>query len=278
MFGWILTTAGAATAATIYATSVADYDGYFMNWDATNGFYHNPTTEYPDAGANLGWLLGAEDQAVAAGWGGDANGGTLTLFYEIPFTADGTSAADIIVYGFGFAYNTPFSPEKGAITVYASTDGDNWTAISDYAGYSNGSAWEANPDFTESAPGVPSVIMEIDLDDDISSAYDGLISYLKFELGRWRNRPRSGIFYQCGRRRQRRAGAGGRVAAGVGSARIDRRQENEPLKLYSWTHHLLFTLKGERKNENEKSNQCSRRPHVSGRHGHGRYGVWGAGL
>jgi len=183
MFGCILTTAGAATAATTYATSVADYDGYFMNWDATNGFYHNPTTEYPDAGANLGWLLGAEDQAVAAGWGGDANGGTLTLFYEIPFTADGTSAADIIVYGFGFAYNTPFSPEKGAITVYASTDGDNWTTISDYAGYSNGSAWEANPDFTESAPGVPSVIMEIDLDDEISSAYNGFISYLKFELG-----------------------------------------------------------------------------------------------
>ncbi len=178
-------TAGMASAASTYATSVVDYDGYFMNWDSVNTFYHNEVTEYPDAGADLSWLLGAEDQTVAAGWGGDANGGTLTLYYETGFTAGGTDDADIIVYGFGFGYNTPFSLEKGAITVYASTTGEDgsWTVISDYAGYDNGSTWEANPDFTQSAPGVPSVIMEIDLDDDISNSYDGVINYLKFELG-----------------------------------------------------------------------------------------------
>ncbi len=181
----VAATAGGATAAATYAATVVDYDAYFMNWDTTTGFYHNEVTAYPDAGANLDWLLGAEDQSVAAGWGGDANGGTLTLYYDTAFTADGTDAADIIVYGFGFAYNTPFSSEKGAMTVYASSTGanDDWTVISDYAGYDNGSNWEANPDFTESAPGVPSVIMEIDLDDDISNTYDGEISYLMFELG-----------------------------------------------------------------------------------------------
>jgi len=173
---------GAATAAT-YATSVVDYDAYFMNWDSVNTFYHNPVDGYPDAGADLDWLLGPEDQTVAAGWGGDANGGPLTLYYETAFAADGTDSADIVVYGFGYAYNTPFSLEKGAMTVSASSDGENWTVISDYAGYDNGSTWEANPDFTESNPGVPSIIMEIDLDDDISNAYDGPISYLKFELG-----------------------------------------------------------------------------------------------
>jgi hypothetical protein len=178
-----IATAGTAAAAPTYATSVVDYDAYFMNWDSVNTFYHNEVSEYPGAGADLDWLLGPEDQTVAAGWGGDANGGTLTLYYDTGFTADGTNAADIIVYGFGFAYNTPFSLEKGAMTVYASSNGTDWTIISDYDGYDNGSTWEANPDFTESNPGVPSVIMQIDLDDDISNSYDGLISYLKFELG-----------------------------------------------------------------------------------------------
>ncbi|BBO83653.1 hypothetical protein DSCO28_42190 [Desulfosarcina ovata subsp. sediminis] len=166
-----------------YATSVVDYDAYFMNWDGTNGFYHNPVDAYPDAGADLDWLLGGVDETVAAGWGGDAEGGTLTLYYDTAFTADGTDAADIVVHGFGFAYNTPFSTEKGAMRVFASADGENWTVISDYVGYDNGDTWEANPDFTESNPGVPSVIMEIDLDDDISNTYAGPISYLKFELG-----------------------------------------------------------------------------------------------
>jgi hypothetical protein len=172
------------------ATSVVDYGantiseaGMFMNWDSTSGFYHNQVAEYANAGANLDWLLGPEDQAVAAGWGGDANGGYLTLGYDTAFVADGTTAADIIVYGFGFAYNTPFSLEKGAIRVSASDNGTDWTVISDYAGYSGGGAWQANPDFSESAPGVPSIIMEIDLDDDTSNTYAGPISYLKFELG-----------------------------------------------------------------------------------------------
>ena len=173
-----------ASAASTYATSVVDYDAYCMNWDSTSGFYHNEVSEYSGAGADLSWLLGAEDQSVAAGWGGDANGGTLTLYYETGFTADGDdTTADIIVYGFGFGYNTPFSLERGAMTVYASSDGENWTVISDYAGYDSGSTWEANPDFTQSPPGVPSIIMQIDLDDDISDTYDGVISYLKFELG-----------------------------------------------------------------------------------------------
>ncbi len=181
---FLLTAAsGSAMAASTYASSVIDYDAYFMNWDTSTGFYHNPVSGYPDAGADLDWLLGAEDQTVAAGWGGDANGGYLTLYYDTAFTADGTDAADIIVYGFGFGYNTPFSLERGGITVSASGDGSNWTVISDYAGYDNGSTWEANPDFTQSPPGVPSVIMEIDLDDDISNTYSEAISYLKFELG-----------------------------------------------------------------------------------------------
>jgi hypothetical protein len=185
------TMTGAALASPTYATSVVDYGagtipaaGIFMNWTEDSGFFHNPVPEYPNAGADLDWLLGSVDETVAAGWGGDANGGYLTLYYDTAFTADGTDGtADIIVYGFGFAYNTPFSSEKGAITVSASSDGVNWTVISDYAGYSGGSTWEANPDFTQSAPGVPSIIMSIDLDDDISDTYEGLISYLKFELG-----------------------------------------------------------------------------------------------
>lgn len=175
---------GTSAAAATYATSVVDYDAYFMNWDNVSTFYHNPVDEYPDAGADLDWLLGEVDETVAAGWGGDANGGTLTLYYDTAFAADGIDGtADIIVYGFGFAYNTPFSSEKGAMTVYASSDGENWTVISDYAGYDNGSTWEANPDFTESNPGVPSIIMQIDLDDDISNTYTGAISYLMFDLG-----------------------------------------------------------------------------------------------
>ncbi|WP_319523064.1 choice-of-anchor U domain-containing protein [uncultured Desulfosarcina sp.] len=183
-------TPGHAHADSTFATSVVAYGantvpdaGIFMNWDSTSGFYHNSVDTYPDAGANLDWLLGEVDETVAAGWGGDANGGYLTLYFDTAFTADGTDAADIVVYGFGYAYNTPFTSEKGAITVSASADGENWTVVSDYAGYANGDVWEANPDFTESSPGVQSVIMQIDLDDDISNTYDGAISYLKFELG-----------------------------------------------------------------------------------------------
>jgi hypothetical protein len=184
-------TAGTAAAAPTYATSVVDYgtntvpkNGIFMNWDSVNTFYHNEVSEYPNAGANLDWLLGPEDQTVAAGWGGDANGGYLELYYETAFYADGTDAADIIVYGFGFAYNTPFEPsEKGAIRVSASNNGTEWTVISDYTGSPGESGYVPNPDFTQSPPGVPSTIMQIDLDDEISNTYDGLISYLKFELG-----------------------------------------------------------------------------------------------
>jgi hypothetical protein len=179
-----------ADSTSTYATAVVDYGtgtvpaaGMFMNWDRTNGFYHNPVSEYPDAGANLDWLLGPVDQTVAAGWGGDANGGTLTLHYDTAFTADGTDAADIIVHGFGYAYNTPFTEEKGAITVSVSADGTNWTVVSDYAGFANGSTWEANPDFYESPPGVPATIMRIDLDDDISNAYTGSVAYIRFRLG-----------------------------------------------------------------------------------------------
>ncbi|WP_319523066.1 VPLPA-CTERM sorting domain-containing protein [uncultured Desulfosarcina sp.] len=180
----VVSTAGVAAAAATYATSVVDYDGYFMNWDSTDGFYHNEVTEYPDAGADLSWLLGGVDETVAAGWGGDADGGTLTLYYETGFTADGTAAFDINVYGFGFAYNTPFnSSEMGAIKVYASSDGTNWTVISEYTGTIGEEDYVANPDFTFSYPGVPSTIMSIDLDDDISSTFDGVISYLMFELG-----------------------------------------------------------------------------------------------
>jgi hypothetical protein len=188
---FLAATTGTSMAAPTYATSVVDYGtgtipsaGMFMNWDSTNGFYHNSVDGYPDGGADLDWLLGAEDQTVAAGWGGDANGGYLVLGYDTAFQADGVAGtADIVVYGFGFGYNTPFSLEKGAVTVSASSDGVNWTTISDYAGYDNGGAWEANPDFSQSAPGVPSTIMEIDLDDEISNTYLGAISYLKFELG-----------------------------------------------------------------------------------------------
>jgi hypothetical protein len=185
-------TAGTVAAAPTYATSVVDYGantipstGIFMNWDDTNGFYHNPVSEYPNGGANLDWLLGPEDQTVAAGWGGDANGGYLILGYDTAFTADGLDGtADIIVYGFGFAYNTPFAPsEKGAIRVSASNNGTDWTVISDYTGSPGETGYVPNPDFTQSPPGVPSTIMQIDLDDAISNTYDGLISYLKFELG-----------------------------------------------------------------------------------------------
>ncbi|BBO83655.1 hypothetical protein DSCO28_42210 [Desulfosarcina ovata subsp. sediminis] len=184
MLFFMVATAGGAVAATTYATSVVDYDGYFMNWDTTSSFYHNEVTEYPNAGADLSWLLGAEDQTVAAGWGGDANGGTLTLHFDTGFTADGTDAYDIYVYGFGFAYNTPFnSSEMGAVKVYASSNGTDWTVISEYTGTLGEEDYVANLDFTFSSPGVPSVIMSIDLDDDISNTYDGVISYLKFELG-----------------------------------------------------------------------------------------------
>ncbi len=177
-------TANTAVAGSTHAASVVDYgDSYFMNWDSINGFYHNVAAEYPDAGADLEWLLGPEDVTVAAGWGGDANGGYLAVSFDTPFISDGTGNADIIVYGFGFAYNTPFSLEKGAVKVYASDDGESWTVISDYAGYDNGAAWGPNPDFTESNPGVPSTVMSIDLDDDVSNKYTGAVSFLKFELG-----------------------------------------------------------------------------------------------
>ncbi len=178
-FFLVIATAGGAAAACTYATSVVGYDGLFMNWNSTLSFHHDGSYA---AGADLSWVSGAADYN-AAGWGGDANGGTLTLGFETAFAADGTAAADILVTGCGFGYNTPFSLQKGAITVYASSDGTDWTVISDYAGYDNGTTWEANPDFTESAPGVMATIMAIDLDDDISNTYAGLISYLKFELG-----------------------------------------------------------------------------------------------
>jgi hypothetical protein len=54
---FVVATAGSAAAVATYATSVVDYDGYFMNWDSVNAFYHNPVDEYPDAGADLSWLL-----------------------------------------------------------------------------------------------------------------------------------------------------------------------------------------------------------------------------
>ena len=179
---FVIATAGVSAATTTYATSVVNYDGYFMNWDSTNSFYHNEVTEYSGAGADLSWLLGAEDQTVAAGWGGDANGGTLDLYYETGFVAG--DGVDINVYGFGFAYNTPFnSSEMGAIKVYASSDGEEWTVISTYTGTLGEEDYAANPDFTFSSPGVPSTIMSIDLDDDISNTYEGVISYLRLELG-----------------------------------------------------------------------------------------------
>ena len=184
---------GIASAGSTFATAVEDYsaspapapaEGIFMNWDSTNGFCHNPVDAYPDAGANLDWLLGEVDETRAAGWGGDANGGYLILAFDTAFTADGTDAADIVVYGFGYAYNTPFSPtEKGAVKVYASGNGTDWTVISEYTGSPGEEGYVANPDFTESSPGVPSVIMQIDLDDDISNTYYGAIAYLRFELG-----------------------------------------------------------------------------------------------
>ncbi len=172
-------TAGSARADSSHASSVVNYAGYFMNWNSSLSFHHDGSYA---AGADLSWVSGAAD-AAAAGWGGDADGGTLTLGFETAFAADGTAAADILVTGCGFGYNTPFSLEKGAITVYASSNGTDWTVISDYAGYDNGTTWEANPDFTESAPGVMATIMAIDLDDETSSQFSGAISHLKFELG-----------------------------------------------------------------------------------------------
>lgn len=183
----VAATTGLAGAASTYATAVTEYfpaeGSNFMNWDNATGFYHNEVPAYPGAGADLSWALGPVDETVAAGWGGDANGGYQTFQFATPFMADGTANDDIVVHGFGFAYNTPFSPEKGAIRVSASGNGSDWTAISDYAGYSGGGAWEANPDFFESPPGVPSIIMRIDLDDAISNPYSDPISFLKFELG-----------------------------------------------------------------------------------------------
>ena len=188
----VAATSGLAVAASTYATTVVEYSsapapappaGIFMNWDSTNGFHHNEVPAYPGAGADLDWLLGPVDRTKAAGWGGDANGGYLTLSYDTAFMADGTSAADILIDGCGFAYNTPFSLEKGAIRVSASGNGSDWTIISDYAGYSGGGAWGANPDFSQSPPGVMATIMSIDLDDAISNLYSDPISYLKFELG-----------------------------------------------------------------------------------------------
>ena len=194
----------------VFATAVIDYgadpasvpsDGIFMNWDDTDGFYHNAVDAYPDAGADLDWLLGEVDETVAAGWGGDANGGYLILYFDTAFTKDGTDAADIIVHGFGYAYNTPFTSEKGAITVSVSADGENWTVVSDYDGYSNGDVWGANPDFYESSPGVPSTIMRIDLDDDVSNSYTGSISYIKFRLGDGTDGNGRAFFHQRRRRR-----------------------------------------------------------------------------
>ena len=190
---FVVATAGSAAAASTYATSVEAYDGWFMNWDSTSGFYHN--TSY-DAGADLDQMLGESDN-VFAGWGGDANGGSLVLSFDTAFASDGVDGtADIIVSGCGFAYQTPFSLETGAITVSASSDGVDWTVISDYAGYDNQLnpttdpetgdvtyTWEGNEDFAQSSPGVLADIMSIDLDDAISAIYTDEISYLKFELG-----------------------------------------------------------------------------------------------
>ncbi|PID39927.1 MAG: hypothetical protein CR984_05830 [Proteobacteria bacterium] len=179
-----------AVTRSVYATEVIDYgaspmpdSGMFMNWNRTDGFFKNAVGAYPEAGADLNHLLAPMDSTTAAGWCVDASGGYLTLAFETVFQADGTAEADIVVHGFGDAYNTPHTDEKGAVTISVSPDGEMWTVVSDYAGYADGDTWTPNLDFFESPSGVPAPVIEIDLDDDIANAYIGPVAYIRFRLG-----------------------------------------------------------------------------------------------
>ena len=170
---------------------------------------------------SYGNFLGPSDR-FTSGWGGAASGGSLILCFDTPFV-DG-EGDDILVDGFGYAFNMSFSIEMGAVNVYVADvsynpvisgvdphtglvtitgDETKWVKISGWERtpnpdpgdkqYGYGDLWvSGNPDFDyESYPDGYCDLLLCDLADaGISSA-----SYIKFELGNggmyW-NEPKDG--------------------------------------------------------------------------------------
>jgi hypothetical protein len=158
---------------------------------------------------NYDSFVGPSDK-FTSGWGGAASGGSLILCFDTPFV-DG-EGPDILVDGFGYGFNMPFSAEMGTVDVYVAdasynptiTDADlhtglvtitgdetKWVKVSGWErtanpdpgnqAYGYGDVWvSGNPDFNyRSFPGGYCDLFLCDLADaGISSA-----SYIKFELG-----------------------------------------------------------------------------------------------
>ena len=154
-------------------------------------------------------FLGPSDR-FTSGWGGAASGGSLIFCFDTPFV-DG-DGPDILVDGFGYGFNMPFSDELGTVNVYIADasynpviidvdphtglvtitgDETKWVKISDWEKnvnpdpgsheYGYGDVWvSGNPDFKyDSYPGGYCDLFLCDLaGSGITSA-----SYIKFELG-----------------------------------------------------------------------------------------------
>ena len=123
MFGWILTTAGAA-GASIYASSIVD-DTLASNWDVTWGgaACHGPL----DESVILGAPTGAVDGTGYTGWGSGQSGYVELSFDQIFTDGDGD---DLLVYGFG----------PGGATISVSSDGENWSTAADLGASGPGSS------------------------------------------------------------------------------------------------------------------------------------------
>lgn len=154
-------------------------------------------------------FLGPSDR-FTSGWGGAASGGSLILCFDTPFV-DG-EGHDILIDGFGYGFNIPFSEELGAVNVYVADasydpaisdtdphtglvtikgDETKWVKISGWEKAVNpdpgnelhgfGDLWvSGNPDFDyESFPGGYCDLFLCDL---AGSGIDSA-SYIKFELG-----------------------------------------------------------------------------------------------
>ena len=154
-------------------------------------------------------FLGPSDK-FTSGWGGAASGGSLILCFDTPFV-DG-EGTDILVDGFGYGFNMPFSDERGTVNVYVADasynpvisdvdphtglvtitgDETKWVKISGWERTANpdpgnheygyGDVWvSGNPDFNyDSFPGGYCDLFLCDL----AGAGIPSASYIKFELG-----------------------------------------------------------------------------------------------